>query len=356
MRRYEKAVVEDLMKQTEKIEVKGVPVEIKMARDTDGAGTIDPRLLEEVKAMADRQPQGFESISEQRRHMGGINYNLNEVEIYTRYIEIETTCGKVPVWMYYPRNMEGLRPMFLYVHGGAFLGGSVFAVENGCRLLAERGNCTVCSIDYSLPPETPYPVPTTQIYEALAWLYHHALGYQMDRSRFFIGGDSAGGNMSAVVAQMDRDRKTGYLKGQALVYAKLTFTNHLLPGYQRDLGVFELTGKQKEYLKAVTGIGSEKANAGDEEVYVQGRYDITESYISPAFGKKEGLPKALMIQAEYDGLRLEGEFYASQLKEAGVPVREIRYRNVTHGFLDRIGILPQAEAAINEIAAFIQEE
>ena len=90
-------------------------------------------------------------------------------------------------------------------------------------------------------------------------------------------------------------------------------------------------------------------------MYVQGNYDVTTPYISPAFGKCESLPQTLFILAEYDGLRLEGEFYAKKLKAAGVPVRVLRYCGVCHGFFDALGILPQSEAVANEIARLVNE-
>lgn len=357
MKKYAEETVRNMMEQTESILVNNVTVELKRADDSGGPATIDPRILEQLACMPSfiKGDQEAPSISVIRKMMIGTNYNQNTVPVFTKYLEIDTTCGKVPVWMYYPARMEGKRPCLAYVHGGAFFGGSVFNVENGCRLLAERANAVVCSIDYSLPPETPYPVPTTQIYEALSCLNRNADAFQIDKDAVFIGGDSAGGNMSASVTLMDCDRGTHFIKGEVLIYAKLIFANHLLEGYKRDLGAFELAEEEAEYLQGLTSIGSDESNARDEAFYVQGRYDIREPYISPMLGRLEGLPKTLMIQAEYDGLRLEGEYYAKLLKEAGVPVRMIRYCNVSHGFLDQIGILPHAEAAINEIASFMNE-
>lgn len=358
MRQYDVSVVEEMMAQSKVIDVHGVNVEVKRASDMGGEGTIDPRCLEDMKRfeaeMKKNESHQRPTLEDIRRNMTGFAYNLNTEVIATRYVEVETSAGKVPVWMYYPAKTQERMPMFLYVHGGAFMGGSVFTVESGCRLLAEKAQAIVCNIDYSLPPETPYPVPTTQIYESIAHLSKHASAYGIDRNRIFIGGDSAGGNMSAAVTQMDRDKKSGYIKGEVLVYAKLVFDNYLVDGYQRDLSAFHLVEDQKQYLKAVTGIGSDQSNAGDQANYVQGMHDLSDPWISPMCGRKEGLPRTLMIQAEYDGLRLEGEFYAKQLKDAGVDVRCIRYCGVTHGFLDKIGFLPQAEAAMIEIAEFVR--
>lgn len=121
------------------------------------------------------------------------------------------------------------------------------------------------------------------------------------------------------------------------------------------MSAFVLHDDENHYLPLCVGIGSDEANEGDAQVYVQGQEDVVHPRISPALGNKDHLPKALMILAEYDGLRLEGEYYAGQLAAAGVPCKVIRYDGVCHGFFDRLGILPQAEEAVDEIAAFIRE-
>lgn len=358
MREYSERLIKKLQEKEIVLSVNGVDLEIKEISDGIISDTIEQKLLPEVESMYQCKSyrdieQAPPSIEEIRGMMGGFNYNLNTVEIYTRYLEVATSCGQVPIWMYYPRKMKGKRPALLYVHGGAFFGGSVFAVENQCRLIAERANCVVCNIDYSLAPECSYPGQLTQVYECLSYLYMNAEEYNIDSHEIYMGGDSAGGNIAAATAQMDRDKNTKYLKGQILIYAKLTFTNNLLEGYVRDLSAFKLIEEQRKYIPVMTQIGSDESNVGDERVYVQGKYDITIPYISPVFGEKEELPKTLLLQAEYDGLRLEGEFYAKQLQEAGVSIKMVRYRGVNHGFFDKLGILPQAEDAVDEIVQFI---
>lgn len=356
--KYDKKLIELLNEPGKRIVVNDVPVEVKTVPDDDVPGRLDPRAYElfmEGRKHAHTKTLSKPSYDERRKHMGVFNYNLNRTEIYTKYIEVETSCGKVPVWIYYPRHMEGKRPAFLYVHGGAFFGGSPFVLENHCRLIAERANCVAFNIEYDLAPEYPYPIPCTQIYEVLCYVHDHGNEFCIDEKNIIMAGDSAGGNMTAVCAQMDRDRQTNYLKAEVLIYAKLTFSNHLLEGYRRDESVYHIIDEQKFLLPELIVFGSDESNAGDESVYVQGKYDITTPYISPAFGKKEGLPQTLIILAEYDGLRLEGEFYAKQLMEADVSVRVLRYRGVYHGFFDLLGILPQAEAALNEIVGLIRE-
>lgn len=173
---------------------------IKPILDGDGVHRLDGRMKALLDEMAMQARQQCLTEPQQRDLMGGVNYNLNRVEIYTRYIEVSTTCGNVPVWIYWPRRMEGLRPALLYVHGGAFKGGTPFQVENACRLIAERADCVVFNIDYALPPEHPYPIPTTQVYETLCHVASHAHAYRVDKTHIYMGGDSAGGNLTAVCA------------------------------------------------------------------------------------------------------------------------------------------------------------
>lgn len=358
MKEYSDELIQKLNMEQEYITVNGIEVEVKMVPDAIGNGRLDPRLLKEIidefqdgKDKKDEVPPSFDEI---RERMGGFNYNLNTIEIHTKYMEIETSCGKVPVWIHFPRKKnKAARSAFLYAHGGAFFGGSVYAVENECRLIAERADCVVFNIDYALAPENPFPIPCTQVYEVLQYVYHHADELGINKNKIAMGGDSAGGNMTAVCAQMDKDKGTNYLKLQTLIYPKLTFTNHELSGYTRNLDEFHIVQEQKQYLQQLTYIGSDESNSGDERVYVQGKEDIKNPYISPAFGDKEGLCKTIFLLAEYDGLRLEGEYYAKLLSEAKVPVRVIRYCGMRHGFYDKLGIFPQAEAVVNEIVTEI---
>ena len=355
---YDAMLVQKLMEPGVSLDMDGLTIECKSVPDGDGRPALDPRayrleiVMQENMAKRNGPPPSLQEI---RSHMGGFNYNLCRQEIYTRYIEIPTSMGTVPVWGYYPRHGRAVRPCLIYVHGGAFFGGTPFTTENPCRLIADRGDCVVWNVDYGLAPEHPYPIPCTQVYEVAAYIHDHAEEFGISCKKIAVAGDSAGGNMCAAAAQLDRDKGTHYIKAQILLYAKLTFTNHGLPGYRRDESAFEIVEEQRHLLPGMLHIGSDEANAGDEAVYVQGKYDVKTPYISPAFGECAGLPRTLLIQAEFDGLRLEGEFYGRKLRAAGVPVRAIRYQGICHGFFDQLGILPQSEAVVNEIVKLIDE-
>ncbi len=357
MREYDIELVQRLLEKGSEITIHGANVELKPVPDGDGRPALDPRVLKTEESMQGMSALdaalGAPDLETMRDSMVCSNYNLNRGEIWTRYHEIPTSVGAVPVWEYFPRKRKTPTPVLIYAHGGAFMGGSPFMMENSLRLLAERSGAAIWNVDYSLPPEHPYPIPCTQIYEVSAWVRRHSAELGIDRKRIVVSGDSCGGNMAAAAVQMDRDRGTGIFSAQVLLYPKLTFTNYELPGYRRDESAFEIVPEQAGFLPGLLKIGSDAYNASDERFYVQGRYPVTEPYISPAFGKKEGLPRTLLLLAEYDGLRLEGEFYAGQLHAAGVPVRVVRYCGIGHGFFASLGILPQAEAAVEEMAALL---
>ncbi len=347
-----------MMQQSNPIVVDGIAIRSRMAGDCGSPGHIDPRCLkhfEQSESPNAQETDPQKKIALQREEMRKFTYNLNENPIKTLRVDVQTSEGVVSTYLYYPEKQNADSPLFLYVHGGAFLGGSVFNVDNICKYIAEKARCVVGAIEYTLPPETPYPIPTTQIYECVKYYHENADVYQFDAKKIFLGGDSAGGNMAASVALLDRDLKTHFLHGQILIYAKLLFDNNIAEGYQRDLHVFDLEEEEQKYLNQVTFIGSDASNLGDRERYVQGRCEMSNPYISPICGIQNDLPVTLMIQAEYDGLRLEGEHYFKQLKRHGVHAEMIRYCGVTHGFLDEMGYLPQAEAAALDIAAFITD-
>ena len=354
---YDSKLVQGLLQPGQIIHVDGVPVECKSVADA-APHALDPRQLKMELAISEKFAKKAgppPTLQQLRDGMGGFNYNLCRQELWTRYIEVPTSYGMVPVWGYYPRRGREVRPSLVYVHGGAFFGGTPFTTENPCRLVADLADAVVWNVAYSLAPEHPYPIPCTQVYEVICWLHDHADEFGMDPEKIAIAGDSAGGNMCASAAQMDRDKGTHYVKAEVLLYAKLTFTNYGLEGYARDESAFEIVEEQKHLLPGMLRIGSDPSNQGDADVYVQGKYDITIPYISPAFGDCHGLPKTLFILAEYDGLRLEGEYYARKLQNAGVPVRVLRYCGICHGFFDALGILPQSEAVAHEIADLLNE-
>lgn len=350
-------------------EMYGIPVQTKRIPDESRPGHLDPREFAIIKAQADhfarmaqenKLPVHKEpTVEDTRMSMGFPNLNMNTIELYTKYEEIDVNGNKVGIWVYTPRKPEGKtgRAGFIYIHGGGWMGGSVYAVENPCRLLAERADCVVFNIDYALAPEKPYPNGFNDCFGALEYIYQNAEKYGVDREKLGMGGDSAGGNLTAACALKDRNLGTNMLKYEALIYPAVLMGPATVPGYEWKLSDYVIAEEQYDMIEPCLGLGRPPKEGDPEAIdsvtamYLQNGESLSEPYISPmAADSHAGLCKTLVAVAEFDGLRLQGEQYAKKLIEANVDVRAIRYLGVTHAFIDKLGILPQAEDLVQEIA------
>jgi acetyl esterase/lipase len=288
--------------------------------------------------------------------MGFPNYNMNTVEIYTKYEEHYFDGNLVKLWFYYPRKPEGKtgRPGFTYIHGGGWVGGTPFTVENPCRLLAERADCVVVNVDYSLAPEKPFPNGFNDCFNTLKYIYDNAEKYGIDKTKLGMGGDSAGGNLTAAVAVKDRDLGSNMLRYQVLLYPAVTFVDNDIDGYEWKLIDYVMDESQRALIEPGLRLGRPRESGEDSTgmagLYLQHGEDPKDTRISPIFADKKGLCKALISIAEFDGLRIQGEVYGKMLIEAGVDARIIRYKGVGHAFLDKLGVLPQAEDIVQEMA------
>jgi acetyl esterase len=218
--------------------------------------------------------------------------------------------------------------------------------------LAEKAGAVVVSVDYRLAPEHPFPAGLTDCFDAVTWVHTNARELNIDEKCIAVAGDSAGGNLSAACAIMDRDGKTGMIALQALIYPTLDLVCRPCEEYTWDLSEFNI----RYHRELIEGIIA--AMRGDVEllhtVYLQGR-DAEDPLVSPLYvADASGLAPALILTAEYDALRLEAEAFARKLTRARVRTRLIRYNGMDHAFMDKIGLYPQAEDCIEEIAAEVR--
>ncbi|HET6949490.1 MAG TPA: alpha/beta hydrolase [Acidimicrobiales bacterium] len=243
--------------------------------------------------------------------------------------------GDVPVRVYVPTADPGPRPVLVYFHGGGWVIGSVETHESPVRALAAASGLTVVSVDYRLAPEHPFPAPLDDCLAAVRWVVANATDLDVDPARLAVGGDSAGGNLAAVVAQQLRgaDRAPRF---QLLVYP-------VTDGEMAHASMVE--NAEGYFLTAPT-------MAWFWDQYV-GSGDRTDPLASPLHAGDEalaGVAPALVITAEFDPLRDEGEAYAARLEAAGVRVTASRYDGMIHGFFSMGDLVPEGKAAIDEAA------
>jgi acetyl esterase/lipase len=367
--KYDPKLSEILKNEKTFIEKYGISIQVKSIPDENKPGVFDPRQYELSKASAEAYAKntaqnamsGGDPIQAMRDMMGFPNLNLNTVEIITKYETINLNGNEVGIWSYRPRRplRKTGRPGFIYIHGGGWIGGATFTLENPCKLLAERADCVVFNIDYSLAPEKPYPNGFNDCFGALEYIYGNAEKFGVDKDKLCMGGDSAGGNLTAAVALRDRDEGKNMLKLQALIYPAVTFVHDGIEGFNWTMDDYEIDDTQRFMIEPGLSLGRPAEDGGGginlmERLYLSGGGDPGHPYISPMLADKRGLCRALIAVAEFDGLRISGEVYGRQLKDAGVDVRVLRYRGVGHAFIDMLGVLPQAEDLIGEIACEIK--
>lgn len=235
---------------------------------------------------------------------------------------------------------EGVpRAMILYYHGGGWVIGALDEFDTLGRRLAARTGCAVALVDYRLAPEYRYPIAADDAYLALEWMAAHLQEHNMNLP-IIVAGDSAGGNLSAVVAQRARDRSGPAIALQVLIYP-VTDADVDNNSYSNPANQLMLTRDAMIWFWDHYTPDSDRRSEPDASP-LQAK-DLT------------GLPPALVLTAEYDVLRDEGEAYATRLKEAGIPVELTRYPGQMHGFFTLL-FLPTSDTALEQVASAIETQ
>jgi acetyl esterase len=241
--------------------------------------------------------------------------------------------GELPARVYRPEG-EGPFPTVAFFHGGGWVIGDLDTHDNMARNVCRGSGSVVIAVDYRLAPEHPFPAAAQDAVAAARWVAGHLDELGGDQ-RLAVAGDSAGGNLSAVVAQaLHADGIP--LAGQFLIYPAVDAQGEYPSRTENARGYF-LEQPTMDWFYG------HYAGAWD---------DAKDPRLSPLHhGSLTGLPPAVIITAEFDPLRDEGEAYGEALRAAGVPVQVQRYDGMIHGFFDMGGISPAAQAAIDESCA-----
>jgi acetyl esterase len=257
-----------------------------------------------------------------------------------RDLKVGGESGELAARLYRPEGAATGGPVVVFFHGGGWVIGSIASHDNVCGRMAAESGCTVISVDYRLAPETKFPGAAEDAYAATKWVAEHASELGVDASRLGVAGDSAGGNLAAVTSLLARERGGPAIALQVLVYP-VTDLSQDYPSHAENgpLG-YLLTSNSMTWFA---------------EHYVGG-VDVdwrAAPITAPSF---EGLPPAVVITAEYDPLRDEGEAYADELAAAGVPVTKRRYDGMCHGFLSFPvdGALAARELIASELKAALR--
>jgi acetyl esterase len=246
--------------------------------------------------------------------------------------------GAVPIRIYSPDRVSP-SPALVYFHGGGWVVCDLDTHDVICRAIARRSGAVVISVDYRLAPEHKFPAAVIDCYAATKWVAANAEHLGIDPRRIAVGGDSAGGNLAAVVSLQSRDEAGPHIALQVLVYPVTDLSSFATPSYREFAEGYGLTAPEMEWFRAQ---------------YLARPEDARCFHASPLLAPDlHGLPPALVITAECDPLRDEGEAYAKRLEGAGVPVRYTCYAGMIHPFFSLSGGVAQAREAIAEVAAAV---
>lgn len=369
-RKYTKETLDRIKSREYWIQEQELDVLVKPIPETDEPGVMDPRFYESIapmmkgvkgaivklamKAGANSGNDIPKAAKQMRRMMNGVKSIPIVDSVDVRDEIVQSGEIKIPIRIYVPKQKSKEPvPVFYYIHGGGFVAGSMDVVDQMCQLMVEKTGCVAVQPEYRLAPENPYPAGLNDCYDVLKWIYANAEHFGGNHEKICISGDSAGGNLAAVCAMKDRDEGTQMVKAEALLYPSVDAA-HMALNMKKNKEVYEISEKHSAILNGMLDMMSGSLSKPTLGEYL-GAKDDTIPYISPSLGDLKGMPPSLILIGEYDFLRVEVDTFAAKLKKAGTQVTLIRYKGLSHGFADQIGITPQAEDALQEIGTFMMD-
>jgi len=294
--------------------------------------TLDPQIAEMLAAEAAGEGPSFALGVDESR---AAEYDFIEmcgplIEMRVEDRGIPGPDGDVPVRVYTPSSATAVRPGVVYYHGGGWVAGDLETMDRVGRNIADGADAVVVSVHYRRAPEDRFPAAAEDSYAALAWVAENAAALGIDPARIAVAGDSAGGNLSAVVSQMARDRGGPRVAFQLLIY----------PVLDHD---FETSS----YLDHAEGYAlTREMMIWFWDQYVPDAARRDDPYAAPLRATDLAeLPPAAVHVAGFDPLRDEGLAYADALRAAGVPVDVRNFETMVHGYLQLVTVSPAAAAA-----------
>lgn len=314
-------------------------------KDFTARMTADTRaLVQQMQAPATTPPPDADPVQLTREgyrqiiDLAGAIQPVEQIETYS-----VPSANPITLRVYRPYvndvNSTTLLPAFVYFHGGGFISGDLDTHDRPLRAIANAAGYVVVAVDYRLAPEFPFPAAADDCFTATQWVMQHTKELRIN-SAIAVGGDSAGGQLATVVSLLCRDRDADRPIAQVLIYP------------DTDMAIKTASWSEFDFLHPAQSRANKLAQLA---MYVPDPRQREQSYASPLrTSDLSGLPPALIITAELDPQRDEGEAYAQRLREAGCLVTHTRYPGVLHGFFQMGGVIAAGNTAIAEVSAYLR--
>ena len=302
---------------------------------------VDPQIQALLNLRAELPPLHTLSVADARAQFAARDFPGLRQPPIARVMnrDMQGPNGSLGLRIYTPLG-DGPFPLMVFFHGSGFVVCSLDTHDGMCRNLCAGTGCVVVSVDYRLAPEAKFPAAPDDCLAATRWAVANAAALGADPARVVVAGDSAGGNLAAVTALRIRDEGGPRLLGQLLIYP---VTDHYQPG-------------TPSMIENAEGYGLTRAGMiWFWNHYLRSPADGANPHASPfRAADLNGLPPALVVTAEYDPLRDEGEHYADRLRQAGVPTQMKRWDGMNHGFFFWPGVVDSSGAAMDETCLWVR--
>lgn len=306
---------------------------------------INKALEAAMRALSNSQGDIRKSYHLQRMANSLTSFEIIKPLAKTYDTKIKSGDYDVPVRIFFPKDETDINDLIIFFHGGGWVTGNIDTYNHVCAAIAKKTGCKVASVDYRLAPEHRFPIGVTDCYEVTKHFMDNSEElFHISKDKVTLMGDSAGGNLAAVVSLMLRDKGEFVPKQQILIYPA-TYNDHT-----ENSPYTSVKTNGKDYV-----LTSERIEEY-MDLYRSSDDDLKNPYFAPLLAEDFGnQPKTLIVTAEFDPLRDEGEDYGQKLREAGGDVQVYRMMNAVHGFLSLPSAIPQVRRCHDVIREFLSE-
>ena len=363
-RKYDLELLRKLAETPEKTSFHDTEVILKKIPDCDEPGSMDPRVFEASKGMlrlarlvpkplmkTNLSPEGLVKLREVFDEVKGIPITVEPIDVFHTHVKAGDGY-EIPIRIYTTKTMGQDLPVLYYIHGGGFFGGHPGVVEESVKLIVEKFDIPVVSVDYRLAPEYLYPTGHNDCLAVYQWITENASSFHGDKDKIFVSGDSAGGNLAQYCSTKAYEDHLIPVKGQLLLYTTLNMAAVEDEYFHWSLDQYEMSRKHKAYIKTSLGM-LEGMGSGLNEIL--GIDDPLNDYLNPYSRDPKLNPTTFIAVGEHDYLKVENLAYAAKLNQAGIKTKTLVYKGMGHAFFDQCGIYPQCEDLANEMGLFIKE-
>lgn len=336
---------------------------IKYPPDAESEFGIDPRMLGGPIGKMAKGLQFIPDILFDNLHMKISRYSLelfrkgcakiSYADCHINNIEIKNTRipasdgYQIPVRIYQNDKCNMTKVLLVFIHGGAFVGGTLEPYDESLKMFVDKFNIEVLSIDYRLLPENLYPIPYTDCFDVIEHIYENSDTYNIDKNKIFVCGDSAGGNIAQACST--KFKNTNVIRGQLLLYPTLNIFGYEDKYYKKGFDDYEFEPSQKRLSKSVIRQMQMLTNCNIKQIGIKS----PDAFNSPYLYSASGNPPTFISAGALDYLKKDAIAWAHKLVGNNVDVNLVIYNGLGHGYLNATGVFPQSEDLIEEMGSFI---